>query len=57
VTLWLIGALVYRGTDQRAVSRWLLGNSARAKLVNGTGLAVFAGLMIVLWGVAVPFVL
>jgi len=22
----LIGGLVYRGTDQRAVSRWLLGN-------------------------------
>jgi cytochrome c biogenesis protein CcdA len=55
--LWLIGGLVYRGTDQRTVSRWLLGNSARAKLVNGAGLAVFAGLMIVLWGVAVPFVI
>ncbi|GMQ86538.1 MAG: hypothetical protein BMS9Abin07_2119 [Acidimicrobiia bacterium] len=55
--LWLIGGLVYRGTDQRAVSRWLLGNSARAKLVNGTGLAIFAGLMIVLWGIAVPFVI
>ncbi len=55
--LWVIGSLVYRGTDQRAVSHWLLGNSARAKLVNGTGLAVFAGLMIVLWGIAVPFVL
>ena len=55
--LWLIGGLVYRGTDQRAVSRWLLGNSQRAKLVNGTGLAVFAGLMIALWGIAVPFVL
>jgi len=55
--LWLIGGLVYRGTDQRAVSRWLLGNSDRAKLINGTGLAVFAGLMIVLWGIAVPFVL
>ncbi|MDK1010488.1 MAG: hypothetical protein QGM46_03450 [Actinomycetota bacterium] len=55
--LWLIGGLVYRGTDQRAVSCWLLGNSDRAKLVNGTGLAIFAGLMIVLWGVAVPFVL
>jgi cytochrome c biogenesis protein CcdA len=55
--LWLIGGLVYSGTDQRAVSRWLLGNSDRAKLVNGTGLAVFAGLMIILWGVAVPFVL
>ena len=55
--LWLIGGLVYRGTDQRAVSRWLLGNSARAKLVNGTSLAVFAGLMIALWGVAVPFII
>jgi len=55
--LWLIGGLVYRGTDQRAVSRWLLGNSARAKLVNGTGLAIFAGLMIALWGIAVPFAL
>ncbi len=51
------GALAYRGTDQRAISRWLLSNSARAKLISGTGLAVFAGLMLVLWGGLVPFVL
>jgi len=53
----LIGGLAYRGTEQRAISRWLLSNSDRARLVNGTGLAVFAGLMIVLWGGLVPFVL
>jgi len=51
------GALAYGGTDQRAISRWLLSNSARAKLISGTGLAVFAGLMLVLWGGLVPFVL
>lgn len=51
------GALAYRGTDQRAISRWLLSNSARAKLISGTGLAAFAGLMLVLWAGLVPFVL
>ncbi|MGH2488791.1 MAG: hypothetical protein ACRDFR_04150, partial [Candidatus Limnocylindria bacterium] len=51
------GALAYRGTDQRAISRWLLSNSTRAKLISGTGLAVFAGLMLALWGGLVPFVL
>lgn len=55
--MWIIGGLVYRGGDQRRVSLWLLSNSARAKLINGTALATFAGLMIVLWGVLVPFVL
>lgn len=55
--LYLIGGLVYRGTDQRAISRWLLGNSRRAKLINGTALAAFAALMIVLWGGFVPFLL
>lgn len=57
IPLWIIASVVYRGGDQRAVSRWLLANSARAKLINGTGLAAFAGLMIMLWGVLVPFVL
>ncbi len=57
IPLWVIASVVYRGGDQRAVSRWLLANSARAKLINGTGLAAFAGLMIMLWGVLVPFVL
>lgn len=55
--LYPIGWLAYRGTEQRAISRWLLGSSERAKLINGTGLAVFAAVMIVLWGVLVPFVL
>ncbi|MBI2168559.1 MAG: sulfite exporter TauE/SafE family protein [Actinobacteria bacterium] len=55
--LYLIGGLAYRGADQRAVTRWLVGNSRRAKLVSGTGLAAFAALMLVLWGGLVPFVL
>lgn len=55
--LWVIGGLAYHGTEQRAISRWLLGNSVRAKLINGTGLAVFAGLMLMLWGGLVPFIL
>lgn len=55
--LYLIGWLAYRGTEQRGISRWLLGNSARAKLINGTALAAFASLMIVLWGGFVPFLL
>jgi cytochrome c biogenesis protein CcdA len=54
---YLIGGLAYRGTEQRAISRWLLSNSDRARLINGTGLAAFAGLMLVLWGGLVPFVL
>ncbi|MFQ5556558.1 MAG: cytochrome c biogenesis protein CcdA [Acidimicrobiales bacterium] len=54
--LWIIARAVYHGGDQRAVSRWLLANNSRAKLVNGTVLATFAGLMIVLWGALVPFV-
>jgi len=54
---YLIGGLAYRGTEQRAISQWLLSNSDRARLINGTGLAAFAGLMLVLWGVLVPFVL
>ncbi len=55
--LHLIGWLVYRGTEERAISRWLVGNSARAKLVNGTALAALASLMILLWGGFVPFLL
>lgn len=55
--LWLTGLLTYGGTEQRAISRWLIGNSERAKLVSATGLALFAGLMIVLWGWLVPFAL
>lgn len=55
--LYVVGGLVYRGAEQRAVSRWLLGNSRRAKLINGTALAAFAALMLVLWGALVPFVL
>lgn len=55
--LYVVGGLAYAGTDQRAISRWLLGNSARAKLINGTALAAFAGLMVVLWGGFVPFLL
>lgn len=55
--LYLVGWFAYRGTEQRAISRWLLGNSRRAKLINGTALAAFAALMLVLWGGLVPFVL
>ncbi|MFV2039824.1 MAG: cytochrome c biogenesis CcdA family protein [Acidimicrobiales bacterium] len=55
--LWIIAGVVYRGGDQRTVARWLLSNSARAKRINGTALSAFAGLMIMLWGVLVPFVL
>lgn len=55
--LYLIGALAYGGTEQRAISRWLLGNSRRAKLINGTALATFASLMIVLWAGFVPFLI
>jgi len=55
--LYVVGGLAYAGTDQRAISRWLLGNSARATLINGTGLAAFASLMLVLWALLVPFVL
>jgi cytochrome c biogenesis protein CcdA len=55
--LYVLGGLAYSGADQRAISRWLIGNSGRAKLVNGTGLAAFAALMLVLWGGLVPFVL
>ena len=55
--LYLLGWLAYSGTDQRVMSRWLIGNSARAKLINGTGLAAFAALMLLLWGGLVPFVL
>ena len=52
--LWPIGAIAYRGGDQRGVSRWLVGNSERSRLISGTGLAVFAGMMIVLWGLLIP---
>lgn len=55
--LFLIGRLAYGGTEQRAIAQWLVGNSARARLINGTALAVFASLMLVLWGGLVPFVL
>lgn len=55
--LYVLGGVAYAGAEQRAISRWLLGNSRRAKLINGTGLAVFAGLMLVLWAGLVPFVL
>ncbi len=55
--LFLIGGLAYGGAEQRAIARWLVEHSARAKLVNGTALAAFAALMLVLWGGLVPFVL
>lgn len=55
--LFLIGRLAYGGTEQRAIAQWLVGNSARARLINGTALSVFASLMLVLWGGLVPFVL
>jgi len=55
--LYLVGWLAYRGTEQRAISRWLLGSNRRAKLISGTGLAAFASLMLVLWAGLVPFVL
>ena len=53
--LFLIGRLAYGGSEQRAIARWLVGNSVRARLINGTALAAFAGLMLLLWGVLVPF--
>ena len=55
--LFLIGGLAYGGTEQRAIAQWLVGNSARARLINGTALAAFASLMLVLWGGLVPFVI
>lgn len=55
--LFLIGRLAYGGTEQRAIAQWLVGNSSRARLINGTALSVFASLMLVLWGGLVPFVL
>ncbi len=55
--LFLIGGLAYTGTEQRAIAQWLVGNSARARLINGTALAAFAALMLVLWGGLVPFVI
>lgn len=55
--LFLVGRLAYGGTEQRAIAHWLVGNSARARLINGTALAAFASLMLVLWGVFVPFVI
>jgi cytochrome c biogenesis protein CcdA len=55
--LYVVGGLAYHGTEQRAISRWLIGNSARAKLINGTGLAAFAGLMIALWAGFIPLLL
>lgn len=55
--LFLIGGVAYGGTEERAIARWLVGNSARARLVNGTALAAFASLMLVLWGALVPFVI
>lgn len=55
--IFVAGSLLYRGAERRVVSHWLVGNRARARLVSGTGLAAFAGLMIVLWGALVPFVL
>jgi cytochrome c biogenesis protein CcdA len=54
---FVIGGLVYRGAEERRIARWLVGNSPRARLINGTALAAFAGLMLVLWGGLVPFVL
>lgn len=55
--LFLIGGLAYGRTEQRAIAQWLVGNSARARLINGTALAAFASLMLVLWAGLVPFVL
>lgn len=55
--LYVVGGLAYHGTEQRAISRWLIGNSARTKLINGTALAAFAGLMIALWTGFVPLLL
>lgn len=55
--LFVVGGLAYRGTEQKAISRWLIGNSARAKLISGTGLAAFAGLIIALWAGFVPLLL
>ncbi len=52
--LWPIGAIAYAGGDQRGISRRLLGNTERSRLISGTGLAVFAGMMIVLWGLLIP---
>ncbi len=51
---WVIGGVVYRGTDQRRVTRWLIGNAHRARVVNGTVLAVLAAMLIVLWGGLIP---
>lgn len=55
--LFLIGRLAYGGTEQGKIARWLLNNSGRARLINGTALAAFASLMLLLWGVLVPFVI
>jgi cytochrome c biogenesis protein CcdA len=55
--LFLVGGLAYGGTEQRTIAQWLVGNSARARLINGTALAAFASLMLVLWGALVPFVI
>lgn len=55
--LFVVGGLVYGGAEQRTVARWLVGHSARAKLINGTALAAFGALMLVLWAGFVPFVI
>lgn len=55
--LALLGWLVHRGAEQRTISRWLSANARRARFVSGTGLAIFAGLMLALWGFLVPFLL
>lgn len=52
--LWPIAGMVYHGSEDKVATRWLMGNHRRAKLASGTGLAVFAGLMIALWGVLLP---
>ena len=52
--LWPIAAIAYGGGDQRGISLWLLGNTERSRLISGVGLAVFAGMMITLWGLLVP---
>lgn len=51
---WVIGGLVYRGEEQRRVSRWLVGNAHRARMINGTMLAALGAMLLVLWGGLIP---
>jgi cytochrome c biogenesis protein CcdA len=41
--LYVLGGLAYSGTDQRAISRWLIGNSAHARLVRGSPSRISGG--------------